>query len=64
MIGFHTVLDYCGLGFEPETDVSRFGCLSYEIMIVWMCGTKQVQVCEGTVRYPVGWVQDCGLWIL
>ena len=23
MIGFHTVLDCCGLGFEPETEVSK-----------------------------------------
>ena len=22
-----------------------------------MIGTKLVQVCEGTVRYPVGWVK-------
>ena len=61
MIGFHTVLDCCGLGFEPETDVSGFGCLSCDIMIVWMCGTKLVHVCEGTVRCPIGWVQDCDL---
>ena len=61
MIGFHIVLDCCGLGFEPETNVSGFGCLSCDIMIVWMCGTKLVQVCEGIVRYPVGWVQDCDL---
>ena len=25
---------------------------------VWMFGTKLVHVCEGTVMYPVGWVQD------
>ena len=61
MTGFHTVLDCCGLGFELEIHVSRFGCLFYDIMIVWMCGTKLVQVCEGTVRYLVGWVQDCDL---
>ena len=29
--------------------------------VVWMFGTKLVHVCEGTVRYPVGWVQDCDL---
>ena len=40
---------------------SGFGCLFGYIMIVWMCGTKLVQVCEGTVRYPVGWVQDFDL---
>ena len=54
MINFHTVLGCCGSGFEPETDVSGFGCLSCDIMIVWMCRTKLVQVCEGTLRYPVG----------
>ena len=58
---FHTVLDCCGLGFEPETDVSGFSFFFCDIMIVWMCGTKLVQVCKGTVRYPVGWVQDCDL---
>ena len=61
MTGFHTVLDCCGLGFEPETNVFGFGCLFCDIMIVWMCRTKLVQVCEGTVRYPVGWVKDCDL---
>ena len=34
---------------------SGFGCLFCNIMIIWMCGTKLVQVCEGTVRYLVGW---------
>ena len=24
-------------------------------------GTKWVHVCEGAVRYPVGWVQDCDI---
>ena len=61
MTDFHTVLECCGLGFELEIDVSGLGCLFCDIMIVWMCGTKLVQVCEGTVRYPVGWVQDCDL---
>ena len=28
---------------------------------LWMFGTKLVHACEGTVRYPVGWVQDCDL---
>ena len=43
MFGFHTVLDCCGLGFEPETDVSRFGCffLRYNHDL-WMIGTKLV----------------------
>ena len=27
---------------------------------VLMNGTKMVLVCEGTVRYPVGWVRDWG----
>ena len=27
MLGFHTFRDCCGLGFEPEIDVSRFGLL-------------------------------------
>ena len=27
MLGFHIVRDCCGLGFEPENDVSRFGLL-------------------------------------
>ena len=27
MLGFHTVRDSCGLGFEPEIDVFRFGFL-------------------------------------
>ena len=35
MTGFHIVIDCCGLGFEPEIDVSGFGC-------VWMCGIKVV----------------------
>ena len=26
-----------------------------------MFRTKLVHVCKGTVRYPVGWVQDCDL---
>ena len=26
-----------------------------------MIGTKLVHDCEGVVRYPVGWVQDCDL---
>ena len=64
IIGFHTILDYCGSGFEPETDVFGFGCLSCDIMIIWMYGTKPIQVCEGTVRYPVGWVQYCDLIIV
>ena len=45
MIGFHTVLDCCGLGFEPETDVSGFGCLFRDGMMVWMIGTKLVHIC-------------------
>ena len=61
MTGFHAVLDCCGLGFEPGIDVTGLGCLFCDIMIVWMCGTKLIQVCEGTVRYSVGWVQDCDL---
>ena len=60
MIGFHIVLGCGGLRFEPETDVSGFGFLSYDIKILWMCGTKLVHVCEGTVRYLVGWVRDWG----
>ena len=35
MLGFHIVLDYCGLGFEPETDVSGFGCLFCDIIMVY-----------------------------
>ena len=27
MLSFHTVRDCCGLGFEPEIDVSEFGLL-------------------------------------
>ena len=27
MLGFHIVHDCCGLGFEPELDVSGFGLL-------------------------------------
>ena len=27
MLGFHTVCDCYGLGFEPEIDVSEFGLL-------------------------------------
>ena len=27
MLCFHTVRDCCGLGFEPEIDVSGFGLL-------------------------------------
>ena len=27
MLGFHAVCDHCGLGFEPENDVSGFGLL-------------------------------------
>ena len=27
MLGFHTVRDCCGLGFEPEIDVFGFGLL-------------------------------------
>ena len=61
MTGSHTVLDCCGLGFEPEIDVSGLGFLFCDIIIVWMCGTKQVQIYEGTVRHPIGWVQDCDL---
>ena len=26
-----------------------------------MIGTKLVHVCEGDVRYPIEWVQDCDL---
>ena len=26
-----------------------------------MIGTKLVHDCEGVVRYPIGWVQDCDL---
>ena len=61
MIGFHIVLDCCGLGFEPKTDVSGYGCLIRDGMMVWMIGTKLVHICEGIVRYPIGWVQDCDL---
>ena len=31
--------------------------------VVWMFGTKLVHVCEGAMRYPVGWVQDCVVWM-
>ena len=27
MLGFHAARDHCGLGFEPEIDVSGFGLL-------------------------------------
>ena len=27
MLDFHTIRDCCGLGFEPEIDVSWFGLL-------------------------------------
>ena len=27
MLGFHTIRDFCGLGFEPAIDVSGFGLL-------------------------------------
>ena len=27
MLSFHTVRDCCGLGFEPEIDVSELGLL-------------------------------------
>ena len=27
MLNFHTVRDCCGLGFEPEIDVFKFGLL-------------------------------------
>ena len=60
MTVFHTVLDYCGLGFDPETKSFRFRGL---FDVVWMIGTKLVHVCEGTVRHPVGWVQDCDLYV-
>ena len=58
MIGFHTVRDCRELGFDPETKISRF-CGLFDV--VWMFGTKMVHVCEGTVRYHIGWVQDCDL---
>ena len=35
ILGFHIVLDCCGLGFEPETDVSWFGCLFCDIIMVY-----------------------------
>ena len=35
MLSFHTVLDCCGLGFEPEIDVSGFGCLFCGIIMVY-----------------------------
>ena len=27
------------------------------IEVVWKIGTKMVHVCEGAVRYPVGWIK-------
>ena len=47
-----------GWGLILKLKVSRF-CGLFDV--VWMFGTKPVHVCEGTVRYPVGWVQDCDL---
>ena len=35
MLGFHIVLNYCGLEFEPETDVSGFVCLFCDIIMVY-----------------------------
>ena len=28
---------------------------------LWMFGTKLVHACERTVRYSIGWVQNCDL---
>ena len=39
---------------DPGTKGSRF-CGLFDVMT--MIGTKLVHVCEGTVRYPVEWVQ-------
>ena len=47
-----------GWGWILKLKVSRF-CGFFDVL--WMFGTKPVHVCEGTVRYPVGWVQDCNL---
>ena len=47
-----------GWGFDPETKSFQV-CGLFDV--VWMFGTKLVHVFEGTVRYPVGWVQDCDL---
>ena len=58
MTGFHIVQDCCGLGFDPETKTFQV-CSLFDV--VWMFGTKLVHVCEGVVRYPVGWVQDYDL---
>ena len=35
--------------------------MTFVVNHVWMIGTKLAHVCERTVRYPVGWVQDCDL---
>ena len=45
-------------GFDLETKSFQV-CGLFDV--VWMFRTKPVHVCEGTVRYPVGWVQDCDL---
>ena len=44
-----------GQGLILKLNVSRF-CGLFDV--IRMFGTKLVQVCEGTVRWPVGWVQD------
>ena len=49
-----------GWGLILKLKVSRFRDL---FDVVWMNGTKLVHVCEGTVTYPVGWVQDCDLFV-
>ena len=35
ILGFHIVIDCCGLGFEPETNVFGFGCLFCDIIMVY-----------------------------
>ena len=47
-----------GWGLILKLKVSRFYGLFNGL---WMIGTKLVHVCEGTMRYPIGWFQDCDL---
>ena len=58
MTGFTQSKTVVSWGLNLKLKVSMFHDL---FNVVWMFRTKLVHVCEGTVRYPVGWVQDCDL---
>ena len=60
MTGFTQSKTVAGWGLNRKLKVSRFsGCY-----VVWMIGTKMFHVCEGAVRYSVGWVKMVTLWLV